>query len=126
MGQDDDGVVLDPAHCEEARAALARLTRLMERAENLEGSVRDELLAATRDMAHALEPVYESGPEQARSVAQFAEVAGHEATKASPDPGLLDVALQGLNRAALPVEEREPGLAEIVGRFAQMLANLGI
>lgn len=119
-------VTLDAAHCDEARASLERLARILRDAPNLEPAARQELADAAEELRHALEPVYERSPAQARSVTHFAEAAAHEAAKPEPDRGLIDIALQGLNRAAQPIEEAQPQIVQIAGRIAQALANIGI
>jgi hypothetical protein len=70
--------------------------------------------------------VLESEAAHARSVTHFVEVVAHEVAKPVPDPGLIDIGIQGMTRAVRPVESVEPRIVQIIGRIANALSHIGI
>ena len=64
--------------------------------------------------------------EQAQSIAGFAEVSAHEATRAEPNPQLLKLSLEGLSSSVHGFEQSHPELARVVNTISQTLSNLGI
>jgi hypothetical protein len=64
--------------------------------------------------------------EHARSIAGFADVSAHEATRSRRKPELLELSVDGLRSSVAGFEESHPRLVEIVNRIATTLSNLGI
>ena len=64
--------------------------------------------------------------EQAQSIAGFAEVSTHEATRTEQDPELLKLSLEGLGSSVRGFEESHPRLVQIVNSISSTLSNLGI
>jgi hypothetical protein len=64
--------------------------------------------------------------EQAESIAGFARLSAHEATRARPNPQLLDHSLQGLRSSVDGFEKSHPKLVQIVNAISNTLSNLGI
>src|SRR5262249_45777804 len=62
----------------------------------------------------------------AKTVAGFAELSAHEATRARPNPELLGLSLAGLRRSAKEFEQTHPRLVEIVGSLSAILSNVGL
>ncbi|GIW72502.1 MAG: hypothetical protein KatS3mg102_2044 [Planctomycetota bacterium] len=120
------GGSLDEEHRREAEAALARIERILERAEGLEPGVREQLRAATAALAEALHPSWQGEAARGRTVAGLAEVLVHEAARPEPDRTVIERAIAALDEAARPLESRSPALVQTVGRIAEVLAGLGI
>lgn len=104
---------------------LARLQSDIESAE-IAPDKRAELvksLAALREEIAALE---KTDAEQARSVASFAQLSTHEATRTQPRAELRDLSLTGLRRSVQNLEKSHPRLVEAIGSLASALSSLGV
>jgi Mg2+ and Co2+ transporter CorA len=64
--------------------------------------------------------------EQAQSIAGFAEMSAHEATRSEQNPELLQLSLKGLSSSVDGFEKSHPRLVQIVNAISNMLSNLGI
>src|SRR4051794_20235720 len=64
--------------------------------------------------------------DQAKSIAGFAEVSAHEATRTKQNPELLNLSLKGLSSSVEGFEKSHPQLVQIVNAISNTLANLGI
>ena len=82
-----------------------------------------ELLAALKKEIAALP---ETHSEQAASIASFADVSAHEATRSEKKPQLAEVALKGLTASVEEFEVTHPTLTQVVNKIAFILSNMGI
>ena len=82
-----------------------------------------ELLGQLKSEVGALA---KTNDEQAESIAGFAQVSAHEATRASQNPQLLQHSLQGLKSSVDGFEQSHPKLVQIVNGISNTLSNLGI
>ena len=64
--------------------------------------------------------------DEAASIAGFAQVSAHEATRAERNPELLKLSLDGLGSSVSGFEESHPRLVQIVSSISNTLSNLGI
>ena len=64
--------------------------------------------------------------EQAQSIAGFAELSAHEATRQQQNPQSLHHSLEGLRSSVEGFEKSHPQLVRIVNSISNMLSNLGI
>jgi len=64
--------------------------------------------------------------EQAQSIAEFAKISTHEATRVEQSPQLRDLSLRGLQSSVEGFEKSHPQLVEIVHRLSSTLSNFGI
>ena len=64
--------------------------------------------------------------EQADSIANFAKISAHEATRSAPNPHLRELSNQGLISSVDGFEQSHPQLVQIVNSISSTLANLGI
>jgi hypothetical protein len=64
--------------------------------------------------------------EQADSIAGFASLSAHEATRATQNPQSLEHSLQGLRSSVDGFEQSHPKLVQIVNSISNTLSNLGI
>ena len=64
--------------------------------------------------------------EQADSIANFAKISTHEATRSTPNPQLRDLSNQGLVSSVEGFETSHPRLVQVVNSISSMLANWGI
>ena len=64
--------------------------------------------------------------DRAKTIAGFAELSAHEATRPSPHPELLELSVAGLRKSVQEFEETHPRLVDIVGALVSMLSNVGL
>jgi hypothetical protein len=64
--------------------------------------------------------------EQAESIAGFAQLSAHEATRANQNPQSLEHSVQGLRSSVDGFEKSHPKLVQIVNAISNTLSNLGI
>ncbi len=64
--------------------------------------------------------------DQAESIAGFAKISAHEATRQEQNPELLKISVKGLASSVEGFESSHPQLVEIVNRMSVMLSNMGI
>jgi Mg2+ and Co2+ transporter CorA len=82
-----------------------------------------QLLGTLKSEVGALEKTHN---EQAESIAGFARLSAHEATRTKPNPQSLDHSLQGLRSSVDGFEKSHPKLVQIVNAISNTLSNLGI
>jgi Mg2+ and Co2+ transporter CorA len=64
--------------------------------------------------------------EQAQSIAGFAKLSAHEATREKQNPQLRELSLRGLQSSVEGFEKSHPKLVQIVNSISNTLSNLGI
>lgn len=95
-------------------------------AEALKPEQRQELLGLVDDLRREVAALQVQHPDEAASIAGFAAVSTHEATRAHPHPPALQFALRGLASTVEEFEQAHPRLIDVVNRVSTTLANLGI
>ena len=104
--------------------------------ENIEAKVREnssvtdeskaELLSLLAMLKTEVGELSKTHPEQAESIASFAQASAHEATRKEKNPDLLRLSLDGLSASVKELETSHPDLLRIVNAVSQVLANMGI
>ncbi len=87
---------------------------------------KTELLGLLGQLKGEINSLAETDSEGAQTVAGFAEVSTHEATRAQRDPELVELSVKGLSRSVTSFEESHPQLVAVVNRIATTLSNMGI
>jgi len=64
--------------------------------------------------------------EQAKSIAGFAHLSAHEATREKQNPQLREISVRGLRSSVDGFEQSHPKLVQIVNTISNTLSNLGI
>jgi hypothetical protein len=82
-----------------------------------------QLLGTLKSEVGVLEKTHD---EQARSIAGFAQLSAHEATRAEQNPQLRELSIQGLRSSVEGFEKSHPHLVEIVNTISNTLSHLGI
>lgn len=82
-----------------------------------------QLLATLKTEIGALEKTH---GEQAESIAEFARISAHEATREAQSPELRELSVRGLQSSVEGFEKSHPRLVEIVNRISSTLSNFGI
>lgn len=105
---------------------IAQIRARIEASKSITDSRRSELLDLLGNLEKEVSTLSTTHEEQAQSIASFAEVSTREATRASKNPQLLDLSLQGLSTSVTEFEKSHPKLVHVVNSISHTLANLGI
>lgn len=105
---------------------VAEIEARLRQSEALDAKTRADLLQLLNTLRHEVSSLAEAQAERAESIAGFARLSTHEATRKSKDPRLFRHALDGFGASVIDLESSHPKLVEIVNRICVTLANLGI
>jgi hypothetical protein len=103
---------------------LARLQAEIAAA-GLDPEKRAGLMRSLAALEKEIDALKRTDAEQARSIAAFAQLSAHEATRAQRQPELLELSLSGLRKSVAKFEGTHPRLVEAVGSVAAILSSLG-
>ncbi len=95
-------------------------------AESVTAERKRELLQLLATLKGEVAELARTNDEQAQSIAGFAEVSAHEATREDQNPKLRELSLQGLSSSVEGFEQSHPALVRVVNSISQTLASLGI
>ena len=98
----------------------------IESAEAIKDERRTELLQLLGKLKSEVADLSKTHGEQAQSIAGFAELSAHEATRTEQNPQLLKLSLQGLQSSVGELEKSHPRLVQLVNAISHTLSNLGI
>jgi archaellum component FlaC len=105
---------------------IEKIQARLESADAIKDDRRQELLELLARLKSEVADLSKTHGEQAESIAGFAEVSTHEATRAEQNPQLLQLSLQGLKSSVQELEESHPRLVQLVNAISNTLSNLGI
>lgn len=105
---------------------ISKIEARIAAADSLTDSQKQELLDLLKALRTEIAPLARTHHDQAQSIAGFAQVSAHEATRAQPDPRLVRLSLEGLAGSVRDFEQSHPELVRVVNSISQTLANLGI
>jgi hypothetical protein len=95
-------------------------------AESLSQERRSELLRLVERLRSEISDLSATHDEEAQSIARFAELTAHEATRGKRNPELLDISLRGLSSSVSGFEQSHPNLVQVVNAISHTLSSLGI
>lgn len=105
---------------------LGKIQAKIEGAETIKDERKRELLQLLGTLKSEVAELSKTHGEQAQSIAGFAELSTHEATRAEQNPHLLQLSLEGLSSSVNELEKSHPRLVHIVNAISHTLSNLGI
>jgi hypothetical protein len=108
------------------RDTLEKLEATLRQATTLKEENRAELLELLARLKAETDDLEKIDAEQAHSIAGFVALSTHEATRAEPDPKLLELSLNGLSHSVARFEETHPQLVQVANSICNALSNLGI
>ena len=108
------------------RDTIDQLESSVKQAPALKDDAKSELLGLLSRLKSEVDALSKTNADQATSIAGFAAVSTHEATRAKPDRELLEISLGGLSHSVSDFEESHPGLVQVVNSISNTLSNLGI
>jgi hypothetical protein len=105
---------------------ISKIEARIQSAEAIKDERRRELLDLVGTLKSEVATLSQTDQEHAESIAGFAEVSTHEATRTEQNPKLLDISLRGFKSSVEELEESHPQLVQIVNAISNTLSNLGI
>jgi len=105
---------------------MARIEQAIRRAGEADPEHRDELIRLLQQLQREVGQLPEAHGEKARSIAQFAEAAAHEAARRERSSRLLALSSDGLRESVAGFEVSHPRLTAVVNEICGLLAGLGI
>ncbi|MGH7952202.1 MAG: DUF4404 family protein [Limisphaerales bacterium] len=95
-------------------------------ANSVNGERKNELLQLLAALKTEIGSLEKTHGEHARSIAGFANVSAHEATREKQNPQLLQHSLAGLRASVNGFEQSHPKLVQLVNSISNTLSNFGI
>jgi hypothetical protein len=95
-------------------------------AESVSEDRKRELLQLLGTLKTEVGSLDKTHDEQAQSIADFAKISAHEATREKQNPKLRELSVRGLRSSADGFEQSHPKLVQIVNSISNTLSNLGI
>jgi archaellum component FlaC len=105
---------------------IGKLEAKIKSAESIKEDRRNELAQLLSTLKTEVAALSKTHEDQAQSIAGFAELSTHEATRAEQNPRLLKLSLDGLSSSVDELEKTHPRLVQIVNAISNTLSNLGI
>lgn len=105
---------------------LSRIEKTVTQAPAIDESTRRELLGLVVSLRSEVSELAATHDDHAQSIAGFAQVSAHEATRAEPNVQLLTHGLNGLSDAVREFEATHPRLTNTVNSIHQILTNIGL
>ena len=94
--------------------------------ESVNAERKAELLKLLGTLKSEVAKLSRTNSEQADSIANFAKISAHEATRIEQNPQLRELSDQGLRSSVDGFEQSHPRLVQIVNAISKTLADLGI
>jgi hypothetical protein len=85
-----------------------------------------EVLRQLSTLQAELDELSRTDRDQAKTIAGFAELSAHEATRSHTRPELLTLSVTGLRKSVQDFEATHPRLVEIVGSLSALLSSIGV
>ncbi len=105
---------------------LDKIEERLEQSKTVKESDKAELLTLLMTLRTEIAGLSQTHHEQAESIAGFAELSTHEATRSEKSPELFNLSIEGLTSSVQGFEVSHPKLVGIINTFCTMLSNLGI
>jgi hypothetical protein len=105
---------------------IAKIEENLQNSRAMPAERREELMQLLATLKAEISELSKTHTEQARSIATFAEISTHEATREQKNPELLDISVKGLSSSVAEFEQSHPQLVQVVNRIAYTLSSLGI
>lgn len=105
---------------------IGKIETRIQGSETIKDERRHELLQLLGTLKSEVAELSKTHEEQAESIAAFADISTHEATRTEQNPELLKLSLEGLGSSVGEFEKTHPRLVQIVNAISSTLSNLGI
>jgi Domain of unknown function (DUF4404) len=108
------------------RDRLDKIEEKLRQSKTVKESDKTELLILLATLRTEITDLSRTHYEHAESIAGFAELSAHEATRSEKSPELFNLSIEGLTSSVQGFEGSHPKLVGIINTFCTMLSNLGI
>lgn len=105
---------------------IGKIESRIQSADSIKEDKRRELSELLATLKAEVAELSKTHSEQAQSIAGFAELSAHEATRSEQNPELLKLSVTGLSTSVEEFEKTHPKLVQIVNAISNTLSNLGI
>jgi len=105
---------------------INRIEERLKSARTLNDETRKELLSLLTELKKEVSGLAETHGDQAQSIAGFAQLSAHEATRDAKNPDALKHSIGGLEASVSEFEQSHPKLVAAANRICTALSNLGI
>ncbi|MBN1224175.1 MAG: DUF4404 family protein [Candidatus Aminicenantes bacterium] len=105
---------------------IDKIEERLRKTESLNKENKTELLDLVSTLKAEIADLCRTHHEHAESVAGFADLSTHEATRREKDSELLKLSIEGLGSSVRGFESSHPNLVRVVNDISTMLSNLGI
>jgi len=105
---------------------VAKIEQAIRRAGEADPEHREELIHLLEQLKAEVRALPAAHIEKARSIAQFAEAAAHEAARKEKSAKLLELSREGLKESVAGFEVSHPSLTAVVNEICNLLAGMGI
>ena len=105
---------------------IAKIEARLKKAESIKDENKAELLQLLSTLRGEISELSRTNAEQAQSIAGFAELSTHEATREEKNPELVQLSLKGLSSSVEGFEQSHPKLVQAVNAVCTALSNIGI
>jgi len=105
---------------------IGKIEAQVRNSESINDNRRRELLELIGTLKTEVAKLSSTDREQATSIAGFAQVSTHEATRTEQNPDLLKLSLEGLKSSVRELEGTHPRLVQLVNTISNTLSNLGM
>ncbi|MGD0231482.1 MAG: DUF4404 family protein [Syntrophorhabdales bacterium] len=105
---------------------LETIEEKIKNADSIKEEDKQELLKLLSTMKAEVVRLSRTDPEQAESIAGFAQVSMHEATRGQRNEQLMHLSIKGLTSSIEGFESTHADLVKIVNSIAYILSNMGL
>ena len=105
---------------------LDKIEERLKQSNTVTESEKAELLSLLTALKAEIAGLSNTHHEQAESIARFAELSAHEATRSKKSQELFNLSIEGLASSVQGFEVSHPELVGIINTLCTMLAKLGI
>jgi hypothetical protein len=105
---------------------IGKIESRIQAADSIKDDKRRELAELLATLKSEVAELSKTHSEQAQSIAGFAELSAHEATRLEQNPELLKLSVTGLSTSVEEFEKTHPKLVQIANAISNTLSNLGI
>jgi hypothetical protein len=108
------------------RNTIHEIEESVRRAGSVSDETKAELLRLLSTLEAEVSELSRTNADQAQSIAGFAALSTHEATRPAKNPSLVQVSLKGLQLSVHGFEGSHPRLVQTVNAVCTALSNVGI
>lgn len=105
---------------------IDKIEERLKQNQTVKKSDKNELLTLLNDVRKEITNLSKTHSEHAESIARFAELSTHEATRSKKSPALFDLSIKGLASSVQDFEISHPKLVGVINAFCNYLTDMGI